>query len=339
MYNGTDTKFVTCKNQDVKLLSSFMYHLICGVVLIFLSISSITLNIIFLATTRYSQRKLLSDYLYYMLAVTDIVTSLLVMPIFASSLFRIAFEQKLFCTLWIIGTGSGYICGVWSAATVTTITVELYVSVVHPYYHESSMASKKVISSLLVLWVLAFLAIGIIRVSSEKLWKILKVMIAFLAIPIAISMFIMHYKTYSAIKGMGLRCKDQTLDFKLMLKSKKKLLITAIYILLTFLCCFLPVGVISVHAMFTDFGNVFIDTYVYPVVEILVLANAFFDPFVYYFRLKRIRKNIRKVICCTYNGRVDSLSSEDSSHTQKIPVEERRGSHEKIIVSMYQTSN
>ena len=326
------TKFVSCKNQDVKFLSCFPYHLLVGTLLIFLSASSIALNMIFLAAARYSQKRLLSDNLYYLLAVTDILTSLMVMPLYASQLFRIAIEQKLFCTLWIVGTGSAYIFGFWSAVTITTITVELYISVAHPYFYESSMSTKRVITSILVVWLLSFIAICVVRVSSERLWKLFKVFIALLTIPIVIAMFIMHYRTYAAIRNMGLRCKDQSLEFKLMIKTKKKLLKTVVYILVTFFCCFLPIGIISVHSLFTNFGNIFIDSYVYPVCETLVLSNAFFDPFVYYFRLKRIRRSIRRIICCTYKAKVQTDGNDETSNSQKMGHIERSSSRSKIVI-------
>lgn len=313
------TDYAVCKDLHVHLIQSYGYHLTCAIMLIILSIVSTLLNVIFLYTSsQYRFKKSLSDYLYIMLAVTDILTSTIVMPIYAAHLYRLAVHNKIFCTLWIIGKTAGYIFGVWSAATITTITVELFLAVAHPYYHESSLTVKKVIGVLTIVWVTTTFLIVIARISGHRIWHYFKVMIAFLTIPIACSMFIMHCKTYFAIKQMGLRCKNQTLDFKIMLKSKQKLLRTAIYILLTFIICFLPMGIISIYILFAP-HNPEIDSFVLPVTESFVLSNSFFDPFVYYFRLKRIREITKRIFCCKKHKSHSIFPG--GTTTDRIPME------------------
>ena len=284
-----------CDNPPLFLLPNFPIHLTLAVILCFLAIFTVLLNLLFLISSYcFTKSRTISDTLYMMLAMTDFITGLVVMTSFSYELFYFSIKKDINCINWVFVKVSGYSFATWSIATVAAISCELYLSVVHPFFYQEKVNKTKILAVLFIIYACYITAPVTTRVISSEIFDRYRETMAIICIPVVMFMGLTLLKTYFTINNMITRVRGQDFNETLMLSSKKKLLIMATMVLLTFTICFMPVAVTSIYILYTK-RTVELESYVVPIVEIIALANSFFDPFVYYFRLGKVRKNIKRL--------------------------------------------
>lgn len=284
-----------CDNPPLCLLPNFLIHLTLAVILCFLAIFTVLFNLLFLISNyRFIKSRTISDTLYMMLAMTDLITGSVVMTSFSYELFYFSIKKDINCINWVFIKVSGYSFVTWSIATVAVISCELYLSVVHPFFYQAKVNKTKILTILFIIYACYVTAPVTTRVMSSEIFDRYRETMAIICIPVVILMGLTLLKTYITINNIITRVRGQDFNKILMLSSKKKLLTMATIVLLTFTICFMPVAVTSIYILHTK-RTVKLESYVVPIVEIIALANSFFDPFVYYFRLRKVRKNIKRL--------------------------------------------
>ena len=226
--------------------------------------------------------------------MTDFITGSVVMTSFSYELFYFSIKKDINCINWVFIKVSGYSFVTWSIATVAVISCELYLSVVHPFFYQAKVNKTKILTILFIIYACYVTAPVTTRVMSSEIFDRYRETMAIICIPVVILMGLTLLKTYITINNIITRVRGQDFNKILMLSSKKKLLTMATIVLLTFTICFMPVAVTSIYILHTK-RTVKLESYVVPIVEIIALANSFFDPFVYYFRLRKVRKNIKRL--------------------------------------------
>lgn len=256
-----------------------------------------------------------SDLLYIILAFTDILTGTIVKTTFSYELYYLSTTSQIHCSVWAFVNVTGYIFSTISISVIAVISTELYISVNHSFFYERSITKNRLCFILFCLGTFLVVTPIVNRILRIDYFDTYRDIMAIACIPIVIVMSLMHLRTYFAINKMISRVRGQDFNEALMLNSKKKLLKMAALILFTFVCCFMPVAVTSLYILQVGHRTVEIQSNVVPVVEIIALTNSFLDPFVYYFRLGKVRRNMKKLLFCS-----NSISENRFDQTTYYPT-------------------
>ncbi|XP_057312391.1 histamine H2 receptor-like [Hydractinia symbiolongicarpus] len=288
------TSLIICLLFGVELEKNIYFHTTLAVLGIVLAILTITFNAIFLLVIfRFINDLSIPDTLYAMLAVSDILTGVIVMPSF-SAFWIHALLSHSDCMLVNFMNVMVQILGIASVSMIALITLDIFVAIVYPFLHILYFTKKFFYMMFGFIWTLAIICPVAFVIISAKDWYVYQNISGGIIITVFLALLVMHLKLHRVLNNLQCQITHVNNDQKENLRAKKKASKLATSILVTLLICCAPS---LVYFLLTAIkGNtVFTSSYLFQASEVWFFLNPLLDPFVYYFRLKRIRKDVLKM--------------------------------------------
>ncbi|XP_057313710.1 adrenocorticotropic hormone receptor-like [Hydractinia symbiolongicarpus] len=293
MSDNTTTPII-CDLFGVELETNIYFHTTLAVLAIILAILTIIFNAIFLLVMfRFIQRLSVPDMLYAMLAVSDILTGILVMPSF-SAFWIHALLSHSDCMLVNFVNVSVHILGVVSVSVIALITMDVFVSIVYPFLYPLYFTKRFVYIMFGLIWTLAIICPLALVIISIKDWYVYQNISGGIVIAVVLALFVMHLKLHHVLNNMRCQITHGNNEQKENLRAKRKASKLATSILVTLLISFAP-SLVYFLLTAIEGNTVFTSSYFFQATGVWFFLNPLLDPFVYYFRLKRVRKNILKM--------------------------------------------
>ena len=153
---------LTCSHYGIVLKDDSTYKTVnqtCSWLNLILAFPTTIANVsLIIALLMSSDRARPCQLLILNLAATDLLAGFANMPI-QFVVFRFISQQRDPCNFANITTPFGYILGIVSFITVTSIAVERYVNVFHPFFHLSKLNSRNTGISVCILWLFGISAV------------------------------------------------------------------------------------------------------------------------------------------------------------------------------------
>ena len=241
------------------------------------------------------------------LAVTDAGTGLLTQPAYVvTTVSELAGNTEINCLANQIGLGLAYYFSLLTAFVIMLSSVErwLYMS------RRSLLTVRRVV----IIYIMAALFQLLIVVAGamciwyfrNKYWfeifaKLVSLNLWLVAILILVTAFA-YFKVFQIIRHHQRQV--QTNESNLDMRKYKKTLFTILYILAIFALCYAPIlcWALTFHILQEDNE---ISKEVYSICTALLFSSSFFNPLLYYWRIKEIRDGVRRDIrkyFCKQNG-------------------------------------
>ncbi|XP_057311955.1 lysophosphatidic acid receptor 4-like [Hydractinia symbiolongicarpus] len=241
--------------------------------------------------SKHSSSTSVSEVLYIMLAVSDLLSGIIYIPTWCCH-WILALSSIPTCIPIILTSILGYTLAIFSVFTILFITINIYLSVIHPFLYEVWVTKKRVFTLNLFVWIIFLVMVVGSTSTSLSMWIRCKNMTTYLLVIIIIVMVTMHIRLNNEINRICSRVAQtstaqQTQDISM----KKKATKMGVKIMLAFLMCFVPISSILLYNKMNP--TVIVSNYLQHVGIVLLFLNALLDPFIYYFRLGRIRSKVQ----------------------------------------------
>lgn len=297
-----DTEY-TCDIFGVRIIPTQAYFFPLAIILSAQCISAIFFNSLFLlAMSKQVCKTSVSEHLFMMLAVTDMLAALAVMPGWVVQIVEILFA-KLHCFLPTYLLTAGYSLVLMSVTIIVLITVDIYLSILHPFLYQKFATKSRATFVAILMWSLCMASSLTSSIVSSRCWQRYEVIGALLTIPVVISMFLIHFRVYKEVEKIQKKGSVNKLKKRKKIGVHKRSLRMAVGILITFVLCFIPLAVYSIYVLIMG-KTAELVTYGMSTVYTITLLNCVLDPFVYYFRLTKVRRRVSSI-----------LSSRQSNHS------------------------
>ena len=233
-----------------------------------------------------------SNVLLVGLALSDLGVGLVVQPIFfVCTIAKMKGLPKIFCS----GLMAGFITGFWlctvSLLTITTISVDMYMSLYLHLRYKELITVKRVTAILVNIWLFSF------AYSMLYLWydKILTKPLIYLALLCILITTSAYYKVFRIVQRHRAQVDAQVQvgqfnnqeENSTNTAERRKSLVTMFLIYCLFLLCYLPFVVVSVVMHITGYTVIKQSTIALPM--FIVLLNSTLNPLVYCWRFQQIR--------------------------------------------------
>lgn len=295
MNNSTE---IICDIFRVELEVNPIFHVTLSIIVILISILTISLNSMYLIVVyKFSKLFSISDILYIFLAVSDLLTGVILMPAFAGFWIYTSYSGTD-CTFLKFVNACAHTFTLISVLTISLITTDVYASIVHPFAYRAYFTKKIFYATSAVVWIISITFPIIFVLIAPYYWYIYQNISGSMALSAMMALCVMHYKIHLSIKQLSCQINFSSAKENENVKTKRKASKLAVSILITLIACFLPSLIyffyITIHGTTTKSVS-----YVFQTTGVIVFLNAFFDPFVYYFRLGRVRTKIKKMFMNT----------------------------------------
>lgn len=290
-----------CVGYGAVLEINKYFHSIIAAHALFTSVLTIILNSIYLISViKFSRNLLPIDVMYIFLSVSDLLTGLLSTSSWCLTWILAIHHSKHYCSIWAFFSKSGHFLNSMSFMPIAFITIDIYLSVIYPFFHERHVSILKSFISVIMSWFLAITVNASFSLMSFKKWYIYELITAFVAIFSTIVFSLVHLKVYCEIKDMCKKVPKSNSNQINILKAKKRASSLGIKILAAFILSFLPISTCFMYRNFIG-TSTFLISYPEQIALCVLSLNPLLDPFVYYFRLSRIRSRIYRLF---YRGTV-----------------------------------
>ena len=295
---NTTAKF-SCYPDDPEMLMSeeakINYLALAGMAS-FTGIVSVSLNTIFLLILfQHKSLRTRSNILLAMLACSDVLTCIFIFPPYIS--FMIFLDNgQIICEISRFMKVTGYSTTMMSMATLTAITVDLFIAVVKPYVYVIRFQPRVMVKVLILMWVL-ILTLSVISMYVFHAWRIYMMVAGAVTIILFILMCLLRIKVSKETHKM---CTVVVPGTIVNCTLQKKTLKLASTVLTVFGIIYIPSIIIIVYKT-TAGSSSFIKTFVDQWCEMLALTNPLWNPLVYYYRMKMVRKKLRIMLSCSSN--------------------------------------
>ncbi len=241
-----------------------------------------------------------SNILLSSLAVSDALTGMITQTVLVPSL-TLVLECKSMCWLFLLSFEVGYYLAIVSFLTVTVVTLDRYVAIIHPYRYQQYTATRTNIHRIIATTWLAPLIIVAISFATSRMW-LQQVFLAILApLTLGVSIFA-QVRTVKTVKQIQKRENSLSLNRALHSPSKeprrqtvnRKATKVATIILVTMIVCYLPQSVLTSIRMLNK-SNRFGFQGLYDWTKMLVLVTSSLNPIIYCLLLKSIRQQVIKL--------------------------------------------
>ncbi|XP_057311636.1 trace amine-associated receptor 5-like [Hydractinia symbiolongicarpus] len=265
-----------------------VYAVITGVVIIILN------SIYLISVIKYTQHYFPSDIMYIFLSTSDLLAGLVYIPTWCTMWIMSMLQSQLNCLLCkALETGGHILAGV-SLFTIGCITVDIYVSIIHPFFYDRHVTNRRAFILVAGLWMFTITLVTPFAALNKDYWSIFELIAGTIGLSSCVIISLMHIKIYSEIKGMCKNISSSSSNQIDILKTKKKSAKTGLKILGTFILCYLPLSV-CVICRNLIVQKTFLESYAEPTTICIFFLNPLLDPFLYYFRLSRIRTKISRL--------------------------------------------
>lgn len=233
------------------------------------------------------------------LGVSDFLTGLVTQPAFVLlyTLRRTETFVHAYCFLKFIAGFSGIILVGNSFLVLTTIAIDKYLAIkLHLRYNELVTNSRTMITVSFLFAVLVLLC-SVALASEFRASFIINVVAK--AGGIFVACFA-HISVYASVKRHKRQIFSQehaaAVGNKLSLKRFEKSVNTSLYILASFLICFLPDLGVLIMMKLLGFGTPRVINFTFNLTLTILWANATINPILYCYRLRKIQRAVFKVL-------------------------------------------
>ena len=257
-----------------------------------LACSGIMLNITFIITVL-KKRSLytVSNVVLLALSITDLVTSIVVIPSQVYSVVLLS-QETLQCDvfLWayaVSGTGLST-----SLLLIIVIALEKYLAICYPFWHEENVTKLKVF---LVCFILAVANIArYIIFFPLNLIKLNRVFTGCIYVTSHVIFFWCQIKIFAVLFKVKRQIRDEQVPSTGEFQKRWTNSFALLFICLSFILCYLPAALYLVFISAFG-GSQFMNQYVEPWCFTVSFMSTSISPIVYYWRLKEVRQEARKL--------------------------------------------
>ena len=227
------------------------------------------------------------------LALNDLFMATAVMPMTVYIAANLA-TGKVFCTVYLVNVFLIHSSMSISYVLIVAISVEKCLAATHPFWYDLHLSTTKVIVVTIglptgvVLTTVTWLALGEIAI-----YNIAQSIIIFIAYTVFLFCQIRVFMVVRKIKRRIDREQTAARDGDDLVKSKRKAR-SLLYIVLSFMLCYLPITVNAFHT-YVNGHNQIVYQYVLPWLQTLAFLSPTLSPVVYYWRLSDVRRAARKL--------------------------------------------
>lgn len=245
------------------------------------------------------------------LSATDVIVGLIIQPLHVCNGVLLLmskpncelFDKMDIMSLLFIG---------WSLFTVAEIALTRYMAIFFPYKHNAVVTKKRICVCTLIVWAIWLV---VIVLYAEKIvdFIFMRYFFSILILLILLTTSIICVKIYKLVKEIkrqvGIQSKLSTKTRTLI--KQTKLTKTLAVITTAFALCFLPtMCLLFIHAVVKF--NYIISFKLWPVFDLVLLLNSTFNPIIYSWRCRDMRKAILRYVK-TYRMLNRKASSRDST--------------------------
>ena len=290
---------INCSQYDIFPVSSFTFKAInysCSWTNILMACPTTVLNILLiiaLATSR--DRTKPCNILLLNLAVTDLLTGLISMPVFFT-IFRFIAESRGSCLLIKISTPFFMFMAYESLTTVALVALERYISIFHPFFHTSKFTFRNITACLGTSWTVSMLLVVplLFGIRSTNLnWCY--VVFAFLTISPTIFCYLRILMRARKVR-VQIRVEEARFGHATLNSTDKRYITIGVLIVLSMIICYVPELVTSALRFFESTTEASDNARCWE--WTLPMANSFMNPIITCSFCPAIRRNILKVLTC-----------------------------------------
>ena len=313
---------LSCYSEiELVLTASTKTHfLVIGTLYVAGSLLAVTFNALFLtAMKRNRTLHKLSNYLLVCLSVFDLAAGLAVLPAAAVVLYGRGFFTR-FCAIERYTQSLGYALASMSFVTIFTITLEEYIAITNPFFHQSNVNFKRIFVFMSVSWIVMAVAC-VICWPNSALWIYFQsatgliILVTYGTVVFCYTrIFAIARKTQRKIRASCIMAlpphsrsvshsRKPSLRRKSLFSSRQssmpnnnrnKAVITSFTIILAFSVSYLPMSVFSLKRMIWRVSPLE-QTVAYEWVQLIALYSSVVSPLVYYWRLREVRRELCKI--------------------------------------------
>ena len=282
-------------------------YIILSIVIIATAVVSTILILLFLLVIyRYKKLRNRANLLLMMLSISDLITSVFVLPIYSVQLLLLLHEIMM-CEISKLLKMVAYISTIMSIAAITLITFNLYIGVVKPYYYNSILQTHIMIKVLIVIWIICTV-LAVVSMYAFSIWKAYVTAVNVIALVLFVVMCCLHIRVSKETRKItDVVISPRVAAFTI----QRKTLQLASTVLIIFVVVYLPSIVLTMYQM-VEGSNSFIKTYIDRWFDLIALTNPLWNSLLYCYRLSAVRKRLSKVLLCG-KEKVD----EDSSNGER----------------------
>lgn len=290
---SNDTSIV-CPMLAVPVENNIYFYSIVFTVGCILGIWSCALNGVYLICMwKYSSISSISDVFYIVLAITDMLTgALFILPWCCFYMLTLTFT--IYCKLYNFMTISGHLLAGIAVFTIAFFLADLYFSLLYPFLYIEKFTIKRALIINMIPWIVTSLMSVVCFITIAKEWYIYQFFAALGTICVMVALFVMHRQIYNELNRLSGRLSQGNMKERKEMSCKRKASKVGIKVLATFCVCFLPAVICYFYNIFIR-KTVFVTNYVENVCLLIYFINPVLDPFIYYFRLSRIRVKIQRL--------------------------------------------
>lgn len=290
--NNVTSQYIYCDILGINVTPHETFYWCLFSSLLLQSVLTIIFNFMYLAVMfKCVATRTISECLYIMLSVSDVLTAVIVTPAWMLTIYQ-STEFYMDCKVALYINFTGYSLVLISVSTILLITIEMYIAVMHPFYYEGTSLKKKFMVALALLWVLCIVFSVISSVIFRTFWDMFQKLAGLIFLLVILLLFFAHHKVYREVKRICSRIIETDRDGKRRIQMKSRSVKLSLSISLTLTICFTPTIYYSFHVALLG-KTTFTQSVMLPVFQFIALLNGLFNPFVYYFRLTKIRRKVR----------------------------------------------
>ena len=294
-------------NAEHRVYLGAIYYILMATASIVIALITVASNGAFLFAA-FSSRRLLTEHniLLISLALADFVTGLIVTPINATSLFFLMIKCYP-CLLFWFWITSFNIVSVISYGTLTLISFEKYLAIIHTYYYQRTITKRKLAMMAVTVWAsgISFPAVfHVIGQSYPSIRKSLMSYMPYFSLVFHIMILYCYGRIFLEIQRVRRRIAVENTfqsfqnDHAVIQQDSKaaKTMATVIGVLSI---CYLPLTIAYILWPQSEKGRVpnKLELMLKPVAAVTVLFNSAINPVIYYARMSSVRREFKRIFC------------------------------------------
>lgn len=284
-----------CFSSLADFETNVYFHSILVAFVIATSFLTVIFNSVYIISTiKFTRNFFPSDVMYIMLSVSDFLAGFVYTPTWSAAWILALHQSRHNCLMWRAVNICGHVLTSMSLFTISCITVDIYLSILHPFFYDRHITNKRSFFLVTVHWIFGFCLIISFSVISTEYWQVYESIASFIAILSCVAISLMHVKIQLEMKRMCRKATRSNSTQINILKAKKKSSKTGVKILVTFILCFLPISLCFLYRNLVK-KTAFVISYAEQIAVSILSLNPLLDPFIYYFRLSRIRSRISRL--------------------------------------------
>ena len=255
------------------------------------SVAGVVLNVmVLLAMKRNKKLHVLSNYLLMALSIEDLLAGLGIAPSLVI-LLSLRARSRPACVLLNAATLLGYSIATVSFFTIIGVTMEQFLAVAYPFFHERKITLHKIIWPVIFTWLLVTVFLVLAWYSSDS-WAAYIGTLGFIIFISYMVMVCCYVKIFHVVRSTKKRMGSR--DYMRQMKQRNKTARTAGAIICGFTICYIPFCMVALWRMI--FGtSLFVRNFILEWTQLICLANICVNPIVYCWRLTGVKKELRKI--------------------------------------------